>query len=124
MLRRCQPTQSVFAKRIEMSRDANMSPLQRTRRVHQWSHYVLVWLSLKVFHFVCVGGVRWDNDVQLDENFRMLWTIEGGRDATFEVQVRTLGYVGVGFSQDGRIPGADVAVGWIHQGQTYFQVSG
>lgn len=97
----------------------------RTRKVHQWwSHYVLVWLSLKVFHFVCVGGVRWDNDVLLDENFRMLWTIEGGRDATFEVQVRTLGYVGVGFSQDGRIPGSDVAVGWIHQGQTYFQVSG
>lgn len=77
-----------------------------------------------MFHFVCVGGVRWDNDVQLDENFRMLWSIEGGRDATFEVQVRTLGYVGVGFSQDGQIPGSDVAVGWIHQGQTYFQVRG
>lgn len=53
----------------------------------------------------------------------MLWTVEGGRDATFEVQVRTLGYVGVGFSLDGEIAGADVAVGWIHQGQTYFQVS-
>lgn len=84
---------------------------------------LLVWLSLKVFHCVCVGAVRWDNDVQLDENFRMLWTVEGGRDATFEVQVRTLGYVGVGFSLDGEIAGADVAVGWIHQGQTYFQVS-
>lgn len=70
-----------------------------------------------------VAGARWANDVRLDENFRLLWTIDGGGDVTFEVQVRTLGYVGVGFSMNGELAGADVAIGWIHQGQPYFQVS-
>lgn len=85
---------------------------------------------LLMFHYVCVGGVRWANDVRLDEHFRMLWTIDGdgsgdggGREVTFEVQVRTHGYVGLGFSTNGELAGADVAIGWIHQGQTYFQVS-
>lgn len=96
-----------------------------------WPHVLLV----LVLHCVCVSttatttGVRWENDVRLDENFRMLWTIEaaatadGGREVVFEVQVRTLGYVGLGFSPNGELAGADVAIGWIHQGQTYFQVS-
>lgn len=71
---------------------------------------------------------QWDNDVRLDENFRMLWTIDGlsgaaAAEVTIEVQVRTLGYVGLGFSADGALAGADVAIGWIHQGQAYFQVS-
>lgn len=82
--------------------------------------YILVFL--KLFFFVCVGGVRWDNDVYLNDDYRMLWTIDG-RDVTFEVQVRTLGYIGLGFSNDGELAGADVAIGWVHQGQVYFQVS-
>lgn len=69
-----------------------------------------------------VGGVRWDNDVYLNDDYRMLWTIDG-RDMTIEVQVRTLGYVGLGFSNDGELAGADVAIGWVFNGSPYFQVS-
>lgn len=70
--------------------------------------------------------------MRLDANFRMLWTITGARtgsstaarpqEVTFEVQVRTHGYIGLGFSTNGELAGADVAIGWIHQGQPYFQV--
>lgn len=75
-------------------------------------------------------AARWENDVRLDANFRMLWTItdgagsstSGSREVTVEVQVRTHGYVGLGFSRNGEMPGADVAIGWIHEGQPYFQV--
>lgn len=89
---------------------------------------MLLVVALTMWHGACVDGARWANDVRLDENFRLLWTIggdgaDGGRAVTFEVQVRTLGYVGLGFSMTGEMAGADVAIGWIHQGQPYFQVS-
>lgn len=86
----------------------------------QCTYFLVV---LELFYFVCVGGVRWDNDVYLNEDFRMLWTVEAGRNVTIEVQVRTLGYIGLGFSNDGKLEGSDVAIGWVNQGQTYFQVS-
>lgn len=44
-------------------------------------------------------------------------------EVTFEIQVRTLGYVGFGFSWDGKPSGADIVIGWVDNGQTYFQVS-
>ncbi|XP_067643545.1 MOXD1 homolog 2 isoform X3 [Eurosta solidaginis] len=69
-----------------------------------------------------VGGtaLRWDHAVDLNEDFRILWTIIN-QDITFEIQARTLGYVGFGFSPDGKLAGSDVALGWVDKGQTYFQ---
>jgi DOMON domain len=63
----------------------------------------------------------WDHDIDLDENFRLLWSVKQ-QDIYFEVQVRTQGYVGLGFSRDGTIYGADMAMGWVEQGHAYFQV--
>lgn len=71
---------------------------------------------------VAVSAVNWDHAVDLNEDFRILWTIIN-QDITFEAQARTLGYVGFGFSTDGNLSGADLAVGWVDRGQTYFQVS-
>lgn len=82
--------------------------------------YILIFL--KLFLISCVSGVRWDNSVDLNNDFRMLWNIVD-REVTFEVQVRTLGYIGLGFSRDGVLSGSDIAIGWVSQGQTYFQVS-
>lgn len=81
--------------------------------------YILIFL--KLFLIICVSGVRWDNSVNLNDDFRMLWNIVD-REVTFEVQVRTLGYIGLGFSRDGVLSGSDIAIGWVSQGQTYFQV--
>lgn len=69
-----------------------------------------------------VHAIHWDHSVDLNNDFRLLWNIYG-QEITFEVQVRTLGYVGLGFSHDGRLPGSDVAIGWVSQGQVHFQVS-
>lgn len=68
-----------------------------------------------------VFSVQWDHSIYLNDDFRLLWTVQS-QDVTFEVQVRTLGYVGLGFSRDGSRSGADIAIGWIDHGQTFFQV--
>lgn len=67
-------------------------------------------------------AIVWENTVDLNEDFRLQWTVRGA-DITFEVQVATLGYVGLGFSETGAMDNADVAVGWVDNGQTYLQVS-
>ncbi|KAE8750521.1 hypothetical protein FOCC_FOCC002815 [Frankliniella occidentalis] len=36
--------------------------------------------------------------------------------------VRTLGYVGLGFSVDGKMKGADMVIGWVRDGQVFFQL--
>ncbi|XP_059622696.1 MOXD1 homolog 2 [Phlebotomus argentipes] len=72
---------------------------------------------------VCLSaawGANWDHAVDLNENFRLLWTVRGA-EITMEIQAKTLGYVGVGFSEDGTLSGADMAIGWVDQGQPYFQ---
>lgn len=84
--------------------------------------YFLPFLLIFQHLIVDAAASQWDNTVNLDENFRLLWNIRD-QDITFEVQVRTLGYFGLGFSRDGTIYGADMAVGWIDHGHAYFQVS-
>lgn len=65
--------------------------------------------------------LNWDHSVDLNEDFRILWKIIN-QDITFEIQARTMGYVGFGFSPDGNIAGSDMAIGWVNRGHTYFQV--
>lgn len=79
---------------------------------------LLVMVSLKGMAW----GANWDHAVDFNENFRLLWTVRGA-EITMEIQAKTLGYVGVGFSEDGTLSGADMAIGWVDQGQPYFQVS-
>ncbi|PSN58486.1 hypothetical protein C0J52_00767 [Blattella germanica] len=68
-----------------------------------------------------VTGAHWSHSAELDPNYTVFWT-PGQEDITFEVQVRTLGYVGFGFSEDGKMPGADLVVGWVKDGNVFFQV--
>lgn len=66
---------------------------------------------------------RWAHSAYLSPDYRLLWSLgPGPQDITFELQVRTLGYVGFGFSKDGRMAGSDMVVGWVDHGQVYFQV--
>lgn len=66
--------------------------------------------------------VRWDHSVDLDENFRLQWKVKEP-DIIFEVQVKTHGYVGFGFTRSEYIYGADMVVGWVDNKHTFFQVS-
>lgn len=81
-----------------------------------WAVLLAVLLSSGV-----AAALQWDNSVDMDEEFRLLWNIKGS-EVTFEVQVATLGYVGIGFSANGAMDNADMAIGWVDQGQAYFQV--
>lgn len=66
---------------------------------------------------------RWAHSVYLSPDYRLLWVLgPGPQDITFELQVRTLGYVGFGFSKDGRMAGSDMVIGWVDHKQVYFQV--
>lgn len=81
-----------------------------------------------VFSVLCLVQLstcaRWAHSAYLSPDYRLLWSLgPGPQDITFELQVRTLGYVGFGFSKDGRMAGADMVVGWVDHGQVYFQVS-
>ncbi|XP_049295208.1 MOXD1 homolog 2-like [Anopheles funestus] len=77
-------------------------------------------LAMLVSALSFVTGAHWDHAIFLDDDYRLLWSITG-QDITFEVQVRTHGYVGLGFSKDGTIYGADMVIGWVDQGQVHFQ---
>jgi hypothetical protein len=68
-------------------------------------------------------AVEWKHSAVLDNNFLVLWT-PGERDVTFEIQVKTLGYVGLGFTKDDGRAGADMVIGWVdNNGQVHLQVS-
>lgn len=48
------------------------------------------------------------------------------QEILFRVEARTMGYVGIGFSPDGGMQGADIVLGWVddRSGQGYLLVSG
>lgn len=70
-----------------------------------------------------VVSVEWKHSAVLDNNFLVLWT-PGERDVMFEIQVKTLGYVGLGFTRDDGTVGADMVIGWVdNNGQLHLQVS-
>jgi hypothetical protein len=68
------------------------------------------------------SGIEWKHNVILDKNFLMLWT-PGKNDVTFEVQVKTPGYVGLGFMRNDGHEGVDIVIGWVdNNGQVHLQV--
>ncbi|XP_021710974.1 MOXD1 homolog 2 [Aedes aegypti] len=67
-----------------------------------------------------IGGSNWDHIMDFDQNYRLLWT-STSKDITFEVQSRTQGFVGLGFSRDGTLADSDIVVGWMDDGQAQFQ---
>lgn len=80
--------------------------------------FLLLFLIIGVV--VCVD---WKHSAVLDNNFLVLWTPDE-REVTFEVQVKTLGYVGLGFTRDDDHTGADMVIGWVdNNGQVHLQVS-
>lgn len=101
-------------------------------------------LLLSTIVVSAVIGIRWEHSVDLNDDYRVLWTISKMpsvsqqqmllhtqhqsyfshlTEITFEIQVKTLGYIGFGFSPDGQRSGSDIVIGWVDHGQTYFHVS-
>ncbi|XP_053685794.1 MOXD1 homolog 2-like [Sabethes cyaneus] len=88
------------------------------KRIVHLLGYIL-WLLV-----ACCGELglasHWEHAVDFDHNYRLLWT-SNNQDITFEIQAKTLGYVGLGFSHDGTLADSDIAIGWIDQGHVHFQ---
>lgn len=83
-------------------------------------------MKIVLINVVCVvrfaSSARWSHSAMLNPDYKLLWSLgPGPQDITFELQVRTLGYVGFGFSRDGRMAGSDLIIGWVDQGQVHFQ---
>lgn len=93
--------------------------------------HTLLLFYITILSSAVIGIPVWDHSINLNDDYRLLWTVNrpqqsshfGAQEITFEVQVRTSGYIGFGFSRDGSSAGADVVIGWVEHGQTYFQVS-
>lgn len=80
-------------------------------------------LSFLLFLLNNVFCVEWKHSAILDNNFLVLWT-PGDKEVTFEIQVKTLGYVGLGFKKEDGREGADMVIGWVdNNGQVHLQVS-
>lgn len=92
-------------------------PSPKTRNISTPFLFLLILFINKI-----VAKLHWEHSADLDDNYRLLWSIQG-QEITFEVRVRALGYVGFGFSRDGKLPGSDIAVGWIDRSQIHFQVN-
>lgn len=106
--------------------------------------FYTILLLQSIILFSAVIGIRWEHSVDLNDDYRVLWTINKLpsisqqqllahtqqqsylphlTEITFEIQVRTLGYIGFGFSPDGQRAGSDIVIGWVDHGQTHFHVS-
>lgn len=55
-------------------------------------------------------------------NYHVYWKFNQTH-ITFEVHVKTRGYVGLGFSPNGKMYPSDVVVGWVKDGVPHFSVS-
>ncbi|XP_031841330.1 DBH like monooxygenase olf413 [Nomia melanderi] len=80
--------------------------------------------ACSVLVLVLVSGVLsvdWQHSATLDNSFLVLWT-PGENDIMFEIQVKTLGYVGLGFTKDDDGLVADMVIGWVdNNGQLHLQ---
>lgn len=68
-----------------------------------------------------IPNAGWMHRMRLDANYDVYWSINES-EVTFEVQVRTLGYLVFGLSPSGHFHDADLIVGWVHNGRPRFQV--
>jgi hypothetical protein len=87
----------------------------------------MLWKILVIFLSLMTArslsdDMEWDHNVELDENFCLFWKVKDS-DIIFEMQVKTLGYVGLGFARSEYIYGADMVIGWVDNKHTFFQVS-
>ena len=67
------------------------------------------------------------NSASLDEDskVRLYWSVDWDEKTVhFAVQAQTTGWVGFGISTgQGKMKGADIVIGWVKEGKTYFSVS-
>ncbi|KAK3586452.1 hypothetical protein CHS0354_001835 [Potamilus streckersoni] len=64
---------------------------------------------------------NYSTEVDTNGNYLLFWKFNDTH-ITFEVHVKTYGYVGFGLSENGKMYPADVVVGWMKDGVTHFKI--
>ncbi|KAK3586447.1 hypothetical protein CHS0354_001829 [Potamilus streckersoni] len=87
-------------------------------------------ISLAIISYLAMAwgyaGVKptepFNYSIEVDPNgdFLLFWKFNDTH-ITFEVHVKTYGYVGFGLSENGNMYPADVVVGWVKDGVTHFK---
>ena len=59
-----------------------------------------------------------------EETFQLQWKVDK-REGWIEFQaiVKTLGWIGIGFSPNGQMSGSDIIIGWVNNDQAFLQVN-
>ena len=60
-----------------------------------------------------------------DKNVNLYWNVKTEeKEIYFTVEAKTTGWIGFGISSgQGKMKGADIVIGWVKDGKTYFKVS-
>lgn len=56
---------------------------------------------------------EWDHELILDLGVMVRWNSSHSEDLFMEMSAPTSGYVAVGFSPNGGMPGSDIVMGWV-----------
>ncbi|CAF3360809.1 unnamed protein product [Rotaria socialis] len=89
----------------------------------------LITLSIVIDHVRSISSplqpfITYQHSVELEKDVADLWwTIDSAkREITFELHIKTIGWIALGISPAGGMIGADIGVGWVDQmGHLYFQ---
>lgn len=76
---------------------------------------IILHLVIYISHYNLITGHlnHWLNRMILDHNYKILWnTTTDNNEIIFELHVRTLGFIGIGFSH------GDIAKGHLHNGNS------
>lgn len=85
----------------------------------------LILLALLLISILTIKNTYSDNvTVRLNENYLISWTyLEEYKNITFETIVKTKGFIGIGFSTNGAMIGADIVIGGVAEdGKPYLYV--
>ncbi|CAH1233415.1 MOXD1 [Branchiostoma lanceolatum] len=69
---------------------------------------------------ICSSRTHFTHQEVLDEEgkFHLFWKFDDEK-IEFEAQVQTTGWVGLGLSPNGGMPGSDIAIGWVKDGTAH-----
>ncbi|XP_067141855.1 DBH-like monooxygenase protein 1 [Centruroides vittatus] len=76
-------------------------------------------LAFLVLCIITVSARNFDRHSKLDDNYEIWWSTDED-SITFQVEVATRGWVGLGISPNGGMEGSDVVIGWINNGKATF----
>ena len=80
--------------------------------------------AIQVLHTCNSTSQKYNQSLQLDADGKyIVYWAHNATHITFEVHVKTRGYVGFGISSNGSMYPADMVVGWVKEGKAYFSVS-